>query len=584
MINPDNLDTNSSSTSDTPTATGGLPVISNIKFTPGGKGQVATMTSPTGVLMDENSSKNILANMQKLLEEKPFENFQNDLKEMYAWSKYDKEPMFRQLAEEKQQKEAQRYNIMQSMEALKSSQGTLRNQAASLVSPQTGTAGTAAGTIAQAQGPINAATQAEIDRLIYKEGNVAAAQALRKRAFDEYNAASARKQFSADMDTPVEFINPITKQPDKMTRRDWAQYNQSRPEIVALINKANPDLAKTMAEPTQGKTTAADWAVDNGFQVISGTRTPDESKALVHHYDENGVPRTAQGRPIDLKTSPHFTGDGFDVKPGSVPVGSELEAKAFANGYKRGTGKEENHFYRTKTAAAGETPSLQEYESGVKKGEASQRSFLDTTVKQLADNTKTREDIVNYSDQVLEAIKTGKYGPGTGIDQTLSKYLQTVGIEPTATEKQKFITNLTIEQARSLMAYAGARQAMGAQFTQKEGESWLANFPGINDPKEYIKNMYQLQKARALVDDDLYDTLIANPGHEQEAYLKWKKSGIKNKIMQENVDAFKNGPKTAKAAEASKAKPVISNDAAVKWLEANPNHPDAPAVRKKLGI
>jgi len=89
MINPDNLDTNSSSTSDTPTATGGLPVISNIKFTPAGKGQVATMTSPTGVLMDENSSKNILANMQKLLEEKPFENFQNYLKEMFAWSKYD---------------------------------------------------------------------------------------------------------------------------------------------------------------------------------------------------------------------------------------------------------------------------------------------------------------------------------------------------------------------------------------------------------------------------------------------------------------------------------------------------------------
>ena len=582
MINPDQ-ETNSSLTSDTPTSTGGLPVVSNIKFTPGGKGQIATMTSPTGVLMDENSSKNILANMQKLLEEKPFENFQNDLKEMYAWTKYDKEPMFRQLNEEKLQKEAQRYNIMQSMEALKSSQGALRNQAASLVSPQTGAAGTASGAPAQAQGPINAATQTEIDRLINEEGNVAAAQALRKRAFDEYNAASAKKQFSADMDTPVDFINPLTGKPDKMTRRDWVQYNQSRPEIVSLINKANPGLAQTMASPTQGKTTAADWAVDNGFQVISGTRTPEESAKLVHHYDENGVPRTAQGRPIDLKTSSHFTGDGFDVKPGSVTP--ELEAKAAAEGYKRGTGIEENHFSRVKQGApAGETPSLQEYESNVKKGEASQRSFLDTTVKQLADNTKTREDIVNYSDQVLEAIKTGKYGPGTGIDQTLSKYLQTVGIEPNAAEKQKFITNLTIEQARSLMAYAGARQAMGAQFTQKEGESWLANFPGINDPKEYIKNMYQLQKARALVDDNLYDTLIANPGHEQEAYLKWKKSGIKNKIMQENVDAFKNGPKTAKAAEPSKAKPVISNDAALNWLKENPNHPDAPAVRKKLGI
>ena len=557
MINPDQ-ETNSSLTSDTPTSTGGLPVVSNIKFTPGGKGQIATMTSPTGVLMDENSSKNILANMQKLLEEKPFENFQNDLKEMYAWTKYDKEPMFRQLNEEKLQKEAQRYNIMQSMEALKSSQGALRNQAASLVSPQTGAAGTASGAPAQAQGPINAATQAEIDRLINEEGNVAAAQALRKRAFDEYNAASARKQFSADMDTPVDFINPITGKPDKMTRRDWVQFNQSRPEIVALINKANPDLAKTMSAPTQGKTTAADWAVDNGFQVISGTRTPEESKALVHHYDENGVPRTKEGRPIDLKTSGHFTGDAFDVKPGTVTP--ELEAKAAAAGYKRGTGKEENHFSRVKPEVK-EVPSMQEYESGVKKEQASHEAFLQGPYKDLQARVNAQADTVILADQILDAIKTGKYGPGTSIDQMLSKYAQVLGIPDSPKGRQEYINNLSIEQARKLMSAAGARAAMGAQFTAQESEAWLANFAGINDPKEYIKNMYQLQKAKALIDEDLMNTLVKNPGKEQEAWLKWKASGRRDEIMTQNVDAFKKGPKTTKAAqEPKKTKTVNFND------------------------
>jgi len=593
MINPDNLDTNSSLTTDSTQTAGGLPVVSPIKFTGGGKGQIATMTTPTGMLMGAEETKGILENMQKLVEQKPFEDFQTDLQKMHAWTKYDKEPMFRHLAEQQQIKEAQRYNIAQSMAALKGSQGALQRSAQSLISPQGGAAGTAgAAGIAPAgaaQGPINAATQAEINRLINEEGNVAAAQALRKRAFDEYNAASMKKQFSADMDTPVDFMNPITGKPDKMTRRDWVQYTQSRPEIAALISKTNPGLSQTMAAPTQGKTTAADWAVDNGFQVISGTRTPEESAKLVHHYDENGVPRTAQGRPIDLKTSPHFTGDGFDVKPGSVTP--ELDAKAAAAGYKRGTGLEENHFSRIKPATIaapmGGTPSLQEFESDVKKGESSQKAFLEGPYKDLQARVTAQHDTIDLSDQVLNALKNGKegdFGPGTSINQMLSRYAQVLGIPQKPEEIEKYMRNLNIEQARKLTSAAGARAAMGSQFTAQESESWLANFAGINDPYKYTKNMYQLQKARAMVDEDLMDTLIKNPGNEQQAFLDWKKSGARDRIMKENVDAFKNGPKTAKAAEASKAKPVISNDAAVKWLEANPNHPDAPAVRKKLGI
>jgi hypothetical protein len=562
MINPDNLDTNSSLTSDASQPTGGLPVVSPVKFTGGGKGQIATMTAPTGMLMSSEDSKGMLANMEKLLERKPFEDFQTDLQKMYAWTKYDKEPMFKHLDEQQQMKEAQRYNVAQSIAALKGSQGALQRSAQSLISPRDGAAGAvgavSAAPAGAAQGPINAATQAEIDRLINEEGNVAAAQALRKRAFDEYNAASMKKQFSADMDTPVEFMNPVTGKPDKMTRRDWVQFNQTRPEIAALISKANPGLNQTMTAPTQGKTTAADWAVDNGFQVISGTRTPEENAKLVHHYDEKGVPRTAQGRPIDLKTSSHFTGDGFDVKPGSVTP--ELEAKATAAGYKRGTGVEENHFSRIKTGAAatpmGGTPSLQEFESGVKKGEASQKAFLEGPYKDLQARVTAQHDTVALSDQVLTALKQGKqgdFGPGTSINQMLSKYAQVLGIPQKPEEIEKYMRNLSIEQARKLTSAAGARAAMGSQFTAQESESWLANFAGINDPYEYTKNMYQLQKAKALVDDDLMDTLLKNPGNEQQAFLDWKKSGARDKIMVENVDAFKNGPKKGKAAAAVNA-------------------------------
>ena len=107
-----------------------------------------------------------------------------------------------------------------------------------------------------------------------------------------------------------------------------------------LTSSSAPTSTTTTGTP--GKTTAADWAVDNGFQVISGTRTQAESAALVHHYDENGVPRTKEGRPIDLQTSKHFTGDAFDVKPGTLTP--ELIAKANAAGYKQCTGIASNNF------------------------------------------------------------------------------------------------------------------------------------------------------------------------------------------------------------------------------------------------
>ena len=237
-----------------------------------------------------------------------------------------------------------------------------------------------------------------------------------------------------------------------------------------------------------------------------------------------------------------------------------MEAKAAAAGYKRGTGKEENHFSRVKPEVK-EVPSMQEYESGVKKEQASHEAFLQGPYKDLQARVNAQADTVILADQILDAIKTGKYGPGTSIDQMLSKYAQVLGIPDSPKGRQEYINNLSIEQARKLMSAAGARAAMGAQFTAQESEAWLANFAGINDPKEYIKNMYQLQKAKALIDEDLMNTLVKNPGKEQEAWLKWKASGRRDEIMTQNVDAFKKGPKTTKAAqEPKKTKTVNFND------------------------
>jgi hypothetical protein len=325
-----------------------------------------------------------------------------------------------------------------------------------------------------------------------------------------------------------------------------------------LVPKAAPQAA--MPQQGKGKTTAADWAVDNGFQVISGTRTPEESAKLVHHYDANGVPRTAQGRPVDLKTSSHFTGDGFDVKPGSVTPA--LDALAKANGYKRGQGIEENHFSRVSTTAptlaaaptavkppptmtapapSGVGTTVEDIRSSEKASELSNQTFHAKVFTPILDRAIQAEEIKTLSDQVLANIEGNNFGPGTELEQSFKKYAQIAGVKLDAKEMQKFVDNKGIETARKFLSAAGARQAMGAQFTAVEANDWLKAFAGIDDQKEYLKNFYQMQRAGALVDKDVADYLLKNRGREYEALNEWKASGAKDRIMQENVDAFKNG-------------------------------------------
>ena len=119
---------------DTAQPQAGLSQISTqVKMTPGGKGQLSTLSAPAGVLMSEESNKAILANMQKMLDEynSPYKKFQDSLKEAHAWTKYDKTPAFQQIQSEQEQDRANKYNIAQSMTSLQANQATNQNLAKS---------------------------------------------------------------------------------------------------------------------------------------------------------------------------------------------------------------------------------------------------------------------------------------------------------------------------------------------------------------------------------------------------------------------------------------------------------------------
>ena len=131
---------------------------------------------------------------------------------------------------------------------------------------------------------------------------------------------------------------------------------------------------------------------------------------------------------------------------------------------------------------------------------------------------------------------------------------QALGIKLSPEEQDQYLRNLTIEQAKQQFVALGAKAAMGAQYTGKESENFAKTLAGINDPKEYIRTVYELKKAKALVDQAHKDFLEASPGDMLKAEREWKNSGIREKIYKDTVTSFGGKKEEAKKPEAAAPK------------------------------
>lgn len=180
------------------------------------------------------------------------------------------------------------------------------------------------------------------------------------------------------------------------------------------------------------------------------------------------------------------------------------------------------------------------YEENVKlqSGRLSQanEAFIKTQYTPLAETVEAQKNDIALAQNVLSAIQTGNYGPGSGIRQAVMQASQALGIPQTEKAAEQYLNNLTIEQAKRLFVASGARAAMGAQFTQVESERFERTLAGITDPKEYIKNVYQMKIALAKISQERLDFLDANPQNMAEANRLWKKSGRAEQILMDNVD------------------------------------------------
>ena len=560
--------------------TGGLSSIpsvsTQVKLTPGGKGQLATLSAPSGVLMGEASSKGILENMQKMLDEynSPLKQGQDALMKAHAWTMYDKTPAFREINAQEEQDRANKYNIAQSMGAFQANQIANQNLAKTLLSPSAGGATTGTPTAAQAtaglnaQSPIDDATQAEIDRLILKEGNVGAAAELRKKAYANYLEQSMRNKFNVDWDAPVQNVM-VNGVPTTVTRRAFSKMASANPGLL----QENPQLAQEINAPTTGTTTqigtvsspqgarnvpglgvgvhtGIDMPMAKGTAVNSFTggtvkfagdandgygnkvivQNPDGTTTLYAHLDSIGVkPGDAVDRNTQLgaagqtgkATGPHLHVAVMDDK------GQPIDAKGYLSGAAKPT-----------TAQPATARSPEEYQSNIKKDEAANQAFLSTTHKALSDKVAAQENDEINARQILGSLDKGKFGPGTSIDQGLSTALQAVGVKPNKAEQIKYLNNLNIEQARQLFSASGARAAMGAQFTENESKRFLQTLAGIDNPKEYIKQVYQLKIAEAKLNQARLDYLNSHPTTMAQADRDWRNSSERERILRENAPLY----------------------------------------------
>ena len=621
------------------------------KMVSGGKNQLNTITPTAGMLMSPQASGAIKNNMEELLKkyQNPYDEFQSTLDDMVARTQLRPADALRQRAEERQQKEANIYNLKMSMANNEAAQASARNMASAIGlggAPSGGGVPLAPGVSANAPAGGAQGTMAPtwVDMLkslpveqqpigmAYLQGgdvgsfNKLVAENSMKRPDTQKLWQWAQTQPADVQDmvkgqlfekglAPRSYIDPVTRKEIRYSGTGAMPPGTAPAASGAPVVSGTSTLSPSATEfvESRGKTSAVSPAGAEGvMQVMPNTQrdpgfgvtpardnSPAELKrvgidylaALKKNYGDETLGIIAYNMGPGnfekwLKTT------GGDFKKLSPETQSYIGQVHLANSLLNRGG--DNIVTRTMGGApsAGGAPAAAAPSAPVSREDLalqqenlgkSHSAFIDTTYKPLSESVKGQENDVLYADRVLDALKTGNYGPGTSIGQMANQAFQALGLKLSPAEQEQYLRNLTIEQAKQQFVALGAKAAMGSQYTGKESENFAKTLAGINDPKEFIRTVYELKKAKALVDAAHKDFLESSPGDMMKAEKEWKNSGIRERIMKETVTSFNKAPKESEK-KTSEAKPKNDRAAMLEWIAKNPNDPRVGTVKKLAGI
>jgi hypothetical protein len=593
---------------DTPsTPTAGLSTLGTpVKVTSGGKGAMSTISPTAGVTMDEQSSKAILGNMQKMLDEynDPYKKFQDSLQKASAWTKYDKTPAFEQIQRQEEQDRSNKYNISQNMAALQAAQNQTKtlNQYMSQSSSADGTSGTGGAGGANIPGIpenqqqwakyLSATNQPEFQKLLTSY-NVKQPDALKIMDAVKGMQDTPQNRELLRQTFPKSF-EPAT------TYDAQGRETKTMPDIGALFKQANVPTA-----------TGSGVFSDPSIHITSAQRTAQQGKDLYQTSVNAGTPGVQpNGIPVAKPgTSPHETlppGDVYDIDSKTLSDAGRTELAQ--RGYYQPYGRDSVHWQKipmtgAQTApattlpvmkaqiqaqpqpTAGDIPSPLAGDTSVPgvaakytNLAAGNKSFIEGPLKDLTSRVDVqRNDIIN-ADKALDAINKADFGPGgeSKMGVIKLKMMSEIAGGPKLTTPQEeafYLAGQTLENVKQSQVALGAKAAMGAQYTGKESDNFAKTLAGISDKNVYIKSIYQMQKAKAMIDNAHLEYLNRHQDDPVTANANWNREGgigqrTSTNILTDNVDAFKK---------------MHTDEKARKWLAENPNNPKAAKVREQLG-
>lgn len=309
----------------------------SVKVTGGGKGGLANITPQPGILMDEKTNAGILQNMQKLADEiqNPWRRVNEGLKDMTAWTQYNKGPAFALREEAAANDRNTLYNIRQQQAAVLQAQQQAQAEAANIARIKQSMAGGAEG----AGGP-NIAQQQLLNALsTIDPRNVGAQRAL----IDEFNKhqikSSTEAQYNpAALEQKSVFIPGVGD--IDMSANDWIALpaDVKQKYIQDKINRLRGGV-QTTAPGAGGAGTANLPIVDrNKSLAMAKTDVPLENLPLPFYGQESEFGKADTRKPgIQGAQGPmQVTKDTFDTykRKGIIPESYDLNdpGQAYASG------------------------------------------------------------------------------------------------------------------------------------------------------------------------------------------------------------------------------------------------------------
>lgn len=380
------------------------------------------------------------------------------------------------------------------------------------------------------------------------------------------------------------------------------------PEYTPLPANLRPraNVPGTNAPLSSGGVNLKQIAIDAGIPanaIISDYRDPTKQLGLIDREDPNNPGKflTKEGKPVALpgRSAHQIPGAAIDIKP-SYPITPAQEKALLLAGARKVPGDKGHYELPVSSMAAqlavneGEgnigqfsTQSKQGQELAIAGIKGDNESIIKEIQNPMLAKVAAEKDLPPQITRTLDILDKTKTGPGASTAQ-LTTEIKGFFKELKPDELQQLINQKTVSQTQATLIASGIKAAFGAQLSDKEGDRYVKTLFTIDDPKQFIRASLELKRAAVYSNKDFANFLLgksdkAKAIREYESISEQRNDEILKKHAP-TVWSQMQKASNEKPAATSATQPGNSRAAAELWLKNNPNDPDAPAVRKKLGL